>query len=200
MLNSNLKLSTNCLKVVGFDPSLRNWGIAAGKLYLGDTNHLEIATIEVVQPALPNGKQIRQNSLDLTSAHLLAVEAFKFIEEADAVFVEVPVGSQSARAMASYGICVGILGALKAHGVPFFELSPEEVKRASVGIKTASKTQMIEWAVANYPQAPWPVQKQKGITSIVAGKAEHMADAIATIQAGITCLPFQQLLALLKAK
>ena len=186
------------LKVVGFDPSLRNWGIAVGYLYLQDNNRLEIKTLDIVQPELPKGKQVRQNSLDVETARLLAEGAVKYLKDVDAVFVEVPIGSQSARAMASYGICVGILGTIRAMGIPFFEVSPEEVKRASVGIKTATKAQMIQWAVENYPNANWPTCKSKGVTQIVAGKAEHMADAIATIRAGIICQPFQQLLSILK--
>lgn len=186
------------LKVVGFDPSLRNWGIAVGYLYLQDNNRLEIKTLDIVQPELPKGKQVRQNSLDVETARLLAEGAVKYLKDIDAVFVEVPIGSQSARAMASYGICVGILGTIRAMGIPFFEVSPEEVKRVSVGIKTATKAQMIQWAVENYPNANWPTCKSKGVTQIVAGKAEHMADAIATIRAGIICQPFQQLLSMLK--
>ena len=99
--------------------------------------------------------------------------------------------------MASYGICVGILGSLRAGGTPIFELNPEEVKKASVGIKTATKTQMIEWAVAKHPEANWPTHNKNGSTHITESSAEHMADAVATIYAGISCQPFQQLLALI---
>ena len=76
--------------------------------------------------------------------------------------------------------------------------SPEEVKKASVGIKTATKAQMIEWAVAKHPEANWPTYKQHGEDVISEAKAEHMADAVATIYAGLSCQPFQQMLALIK--
>ena len=154
------------LKVVGFDPSLRNWGIASGVLTLGKEHQVSITQLSVVNPTLPTGKQVRQNSLDLESAKQLAAQATQAAEGAQAIFVEVPVGSQSARAMASYGICVGVLGALRAKGIPFFEVTPNEVKLVSVGKKTATKQEMITWAVNQHPEANWPVYVEKGKTRI----------------------------------
>ncbi len=57
---------------------------------------------------------------------------------------------------------------------------------------------MIEWAVAKHPEANWPTYKQHGEDVISEAKAEHMADAVATIYAGLSCQPFQQMLALIK--
>lgn len=184
---------TQFINVLGFDPSLRNWGIAKGKLLLSSTGkpeHIVIDNISVTQPILPTSKQLRVNSKDLDSANQLYKAAMEALNEAQAVFVEVPVGSQSSRAMASYGICIGVLGALRESGIPFFEVTPTEVKISSVGSKTASKSDMINWAVKYHPEAGWPMSRG----SIVAGKAEHMADAIAAIHAGIKTQPFQQIL------
>lgn len=83
------------LRVVGMDPSLRNWGIAKGILNL-DTSEVKIQELIVINPVLPTGKQVRQNSLDLTSAQQLARYAIAAAKEAQAIFVEVPMGSQSA--------------------------------------------------------------------------------------------------------
>ena len=186
------------LRVVGFDPSLRNWGVACGTLDT-DSMQLSIKTVAVIQPVLPTGKQVRQNSHDLEAAFQLAKEAKVYAEQAQVIFVEVPVGSQSARAMASYGICVGVLGGLRAQGIPFFEVTPTKVKVATVGKKTATKAEMIEWAVLNYPNANWPRYNQKGQVLISEAKAEHMADAVAAIVAGSKLHLFQQSLPLLKA-
>lgn len=172
------------LRVVGMDPSLRNWGIAKGILNL-DTSEVKIQELIVINPVLPTGKQVRQNSLDLTSAQQLARYAIAAAKEAQAIFVEVPMGSQSARAMASYGICVGVLGALRASGIPFFEVTPREVKMASVGSKVATKEAMINWARQTHPEAGWPK---------AAAKAEHMADATAAIHAGLRTNEFKQLI------
>lgn len=194
MLSPKLRLpSTNAFKVVGFDPSLLNWGISKGTL---SPDGLQIHHVDLVNPELPKGKQVRQNSLDLESAKQLCAAALAAAEGADAIFVEVPVGSQSARAMASYGICVGILGALRATGIPFFEVSPNEVKLSTVGKKTATKQEMIEWAMNTHPEANWPTYNRLGKLHISESKAEHMADATAAIYAGIATNEFQQLLRL----
>jgi Holliday junction resolvasome RuvABC endonuclease subunit len=175
------------------DPSLRNWGLCSA-VYDTASKALSVNYVKTVCPALSPNKQIRQNSLDLESAAQLSGEACQAAHETDAVFVEVPVGSQSARAMASYGICVGVLGALRAGGTTFFEVNPTEVKMASFGSKTATKQEMIDWATAKHPEANWPTVKRNGKSAVSSAKAEHMADALATIYAGIASQPFQQLL------
>lgn len=186
------------LNVTGMDPSLRNWGLACGK-YDTETKKLTILHMDVITAVLPTGKQVRQNSLDLESAYQLSRYARAYLTGAQAVFVEVPVGSQSARAMASYGICVGVLGGLRAEGNPFFEVTPTEVKLAGPGKKTASKIEMINWAMDAHPEAPWPTYKSNGKVVVSEAKAEHMADAIGAIYAGLKCHAFQSMLPLIKA-
>lgn len=196
MMRKHLQpMTSKVIKVVGQDPSLRNWGLAVGSLNL-ETKKLTIEYVALTNPELPKGKQVRQNSLDLESAFQLYKGAVDASFGAQAVFVEVPVGSQSARAMASYGICVGVLGALRANGIPFFEVTPTEVKLASVGNKTATKQDMIKWAMATHPEANWPTYQQHGATLVSEAKAEHMADAIAAIHAGMACNAFQQMLSM----
>lgn len=194
-----MELPTSSIKVVGLDPSLRNWGIAVGS-YCFQTKKLTISNVDVINPTLPTVKQVRQNSLDLASAFQLYEGAEAAVKDANAVFVEVPVGSQSARAMASYGICVGVLGALRAKGIPFFEVTPSEVKLAGAGKATATKQAMIKWAMTQHPEANWPMYKEKGAMIVSECKAEHEADAVAAIYAGLACQPFQQMLSLLAIK
>lgn len=179
------------IQVVGFDPSLRNWGIAKGVIDVQGAR-LTVQQLHVTTPVLPKAKQIRQNSQDLEAARQLYEEAFAFAKEAQAIFVEVPVGSQSARAMASYGICVGVLGSLRASGIPFFEVTPTMVKKASCGNATASKHEMITWAMNNHPEAPWPMYRQQNKLLVSEAKAEHMADAIGAIYAGVQDNQFKQ--------
>ena len=186
------------LNVVGFDPSLNNWGLSRGVFKLSEgIDSLKIERLSVIQPEIPTGKQVRQNSKDIEAAAQLTQGAFEFAKGADAIFVEVPVGSQSARAMASYGICVGVLGALRISGIPFFEVTPTEVKLASFGTKTATKKDMIGWASTKHPEAPWPTYKRGGSVLISESNAEHMADATAAIYAGVKSQPFQQLIRLM---
>ena len=180
------------IQVLGLDPSLRNWGLSKA-YYDTVTKALHVYEVGVIQPVLPTGKQVRQNSLDLESARQLGVGTILAAKGAQAIFVEVPVGSQSARAMASYGICVGVLGALRASGIPFFEVTPTEVKVAAVGYKNATKAEMIQWATAKHPEANWPTYKQHGKDIISAALAEHQADATACIYAGLASNQFKQI-------
>lgn len=95
--------------------------------------------------------------------------------------------------MASYGICVGILGSMRSRGTHFFEVTPTEVKLAATNNKKATKKQMINWAMTQHPAAPWPWYKKNGEMLVTESKAEHMADAVAAIYAGIKLPAFQQL-------
>lgn len=186
------------LNVIGFDPSLKNWGIACGVLDT-DTLDFNLTHVECISPLTMEGKNIRNNSKDLYRSEQLAKRAFEVVEGAQVIFAEVPIGSQSARAMASYGVCIGILSALRANQVPFLEVTPSEVKIAAVGRKTATKKQMIDWATTKYPYANWPTYTRNGETKVTESSAEHMADAVAAIHAGLASPEFQRMLPLLKA-
>lgn len=191
------------IQVIGFDPSMNNWGVSKGIMRVDTVDlrqsFLKVNHLAVIQPVKPEGKQVRTNSKDLLAAEQLARHAMAAAQGAQAIFVEVPHGSQSARAMASYGVCVGVLGALRAMGIPFFEVNATEVKMAAVGKKTATKEEMIAWARAAHPEAPWPTYSQKGVEYVSEAKAEHMADATAAIYAGVRTPAFQQLLPILMA-
>jgi Holliday junction resolvasome RuvABC endonuclease subunit len=178
------------ISVVGFDPSLTHWGIASSELDL-TTGYLDTPVLLVVEPEKLTYKQVRQNSTDLFVADQLAVAALAAARAAKVVFVEVPVGSQSARAMASYGVCVGILGAIRAEGIQLIEVTANEVKFALTGCKNATKQQMIDTAVSLYPTANFPRQRGR-----LTAKAEHVADAIAAIHAGVNTPMFQNLIRL----
>lgn len=175
------------IHVLGMDPSLRHWGLAVGVLDL-NTGELQIGLVDVIEPKEETSKQVRKNSKDLEIAQILSTELKEHIYAARVVFVEVPVGSQSARAMASYGVCVGILGAYMAHSIQLIEVTATESKKIFTGDKTASKEKMIQKAIELYPNADWPMHRGK-----IAGKAEHIADAIAAIHAGVKTPLFQNL-------
>jgi len=187
------------LKVVGFDPSLRHWGVASGA-YDTLTNKIEVSHVDVLEATVEGDKTVRKSSKDLSSATQLYTGAAKAAKGANAIFVEVPHGSQSARAMAGYAICVGVLGALRASGIHFYELTQREVKLGSFGKTKATKQQMINWAMATFPSAPWPHRKQNGELFVVKSKAEHEADAAATIFSGVQLPAFQQSIQLINTQ
>lgn len=189
----------NKIRVCGFDPSMRNWGMAVADLDL-KSGLLDVPTLSIIQPRDEKSKQVRKNSKDLALARQLFEGAYDTAKSCKVVFVEVPVGSQSARAMASYGVCVGVLGSLAGLGITIIEVSPEENKKALTGIKHATKEAMISAAMAEYPTANWPRQERNGATfkkGDLKGEAEHVADAIGAIHAGCATPTFQTLLKLL---
>ncbi len=186
-------MSTNLLKVIGFDPSMSNWGIAEA-FYNTSTGVITVEKLSTISPVVDTYKTVRKNNQDIDRARQLSDAAIAACKGAVAVFVEVPVGSQTARAAVSYGLCIGILGALQQQGISFFELTAKEVKLAGAGSVTATKKEMIQWAVAAHPEAPWPYHTRAGKQLVTESMAEHQADAVAAIHAGIASQPFKQLL------
>ncbi len=182
------------IKLLGIDPSLRNFGYASA-IYDTDTEKLEVVGLELVsgKPAdKSTKKKIRQNCIDLEDAKEQQRGMIANAPGHALAMVEVPVGSQSARSMASYGICVGILSSCP---IPIIPVSPTEVKKAGFGVASATKEEQIEWAVAKHPEAPWLRVKK---TQALLGKNEHLADAVAALYAGIRTAEFQQTVALMK--
>ncbi len=176
------------INVVGIDPSLRNFGISKAELDL-DTMTFDVKELVLAKSEgdAKKTKVVRKNSEDLERARILT-EAFReACSGASFAFVEVPVGSQSARAMASYGVCVGILAGCT---IPMIQVTPTEVKLAGTGIKTATKQEMIEAAVKAHPKAKWLTRKLAGKLSLIDAN-EHLADATFAIEAGIKTTEFR---------
>jgi len=167
------------IKLLGIDPSLNNLGLAFAD-YDVDSGELSITGLKLVTTDSASGKTVRKSSDDLRRARLLYEGMNDACDGISIVCAEVPVGSQSARAMASYGICVGVLAGCT---LPFIEVSPNETKMAAVGIRTATKGEMIEWAMKKYPKAGWLTRKSKGV-AVPTNANEHLADAVAAIVAG----------------
>lgn len=160
---------------------------------------LNVGTLDITHIGLESTKpskvkQVRKNTDDLHRARQLHTAITEFLLDVDMVCVEIPVGSQSARAMASYGMSIGVLASIK---VPMIQVTPSEVKIAAVGNKTATKQQMIDWAARTYPDTPWPTRTQKGVTKLL-GTNEHIADALAAIHAGCRTDEFAQVRAVMK--
>lgn len=181
------------LRVAGCDPALNNTGLVKGT-FDTDTGIFTLEALLLIQTAPVEGKSIRVNSSDLTRAQTIAQGVRDFTADCSTIFVEVPAGSQSARACVSYGICIGFLGSLTT---PLIQVTPTEVKIALTGSKTATKNDMISAAVEIYPDAPWLYQRRKGVNELLA-KNEHLADSIGAVHAGVNTTQFKQALAFIK--
>lgn len=187
------------MRIAGIDPSLNNFGLSKGTLVFEGSNpvdfQLEDLLLQESKADKTNKKVVRKNSDDLERARKLHQAMQAFIADVDLVMVEVPVGSQSARSMASYGICIGILSSVDK---PMIQVTPTEVKLAACGTKTASKAEMIDWATNQFPDANWLRHKSKG-EMVLGNKNEHLADSVAAIIAGVNTDTFKQMGAFFKA-
>lgn len=175
--------------VLGIDPSMRNWGFALANI---DTDNGNILVHEVSLTSTEKGgaKSTRVNSDDLRRCQEVYASLVPLLSRAKVACVEIPVGSQSARAMASYGMCLGILATIS---MPLIQVTALEVKSQS-GYKYASKEEMIEWAVDLYPSAGWRMKGGKPILT-----NEHPADAVGAIHAGVKTAEFRSALNLYRA-
>ncbi len=180
------------IPVSGHDPSFTHWGTAEGQLCL-DTGVLTDVTVAMAITAKTTVKSVRTNSDDLQRAEVLAQHALSVGHRTRVSFGEFPVGSQSASAMKSYGVTLGIGGAMRTSGIIVIEVQARASKKALTGNPNASKADMIEAAMALYPDAGWKYHNKK-----LTNDNEHMADAIAAIHAGVLTPEFQQLMTLLQ--
>ena len=162
----------------GFDPSMSNFGMVKGTY---DGSFL-VSEVSLVQTKPSKVKQVRKNSSDLDRARELYLAMQEFFSDVDVICVEIPHGSQSARAMASYGICIGLLASLDK---PLIQISATENKKAALGKPNGTKEEMIEWGKATHPEAPWFNVKSKD---------EHIADAMSAVHAAESTDMFKLLL------
>lgn len=183
------------MKIMGLDAAFANVGIALGTYDLV-TGQVEIQDLRLSKTVADKAgkKVVRKNSDDLRRAK----ESVSAINQAIAdhgvqiVFCEIPSGAQSARAAWALGIAVGIVAGIQP---PLIQLTPKEVKDVT-GERYPDKSHMIAWATKMYPDANWP---RTGKGAIVAGRAEHLADAVATIHAGVKTEEFQRTVAMARS-
>ena len=182
------------IQVVGLDVAFANFGMARAKIDIDTALNLCVAVtdLKLLSTTGQDKKVVRKSSDDLRRAREILAPMQDFCRgRASIAFAEVPHGSQSSRASWSLGISVGILASCP---IPVIQVSALEVKMATVGKKTASKQDMIDWAVSQHPDVQWLRHGKK----LVAAN-EHLADAVATIYAGMKTDEFKRLVALFYA-
>jgi Holliday junction resolvasome RuvABC endonuclease subunit len=189
------------IKVVGIDISLSNLGMAVG-YYDTEAARFAVEKLVLVETELDKAsrKTVRKNSDDLRRATLLQKALTLICKDATVAMVEMPVGSKSARAMASYGVCIGVMASCP---VPLIQLTPYEVKEAAVGHKQAAKEEMIAWGADRFPDAPWRRHTRIGKgykPGDLMAVNEHLADACAAVEAGLKTDEFARMLSMLSLK
>jgi Holliday junction resolvasome RuvABC endonuclease subunit len=199
------------IEVGSLDPSLSHFGVARLLLNLETLKftplHLETIVTEAADKATK--KIVRKNSTQLGRCKIIARRYPALVAGCRLVFAEIPTGAQSAGAMWAFGAATM---AVAFCPIPVIQVQPTETKMATVGTKTASKEEMIEWAAATYPDAPFKryekdlIRKSKKTGAIITNKPkgqihddeEHVCDALAVAHAGILTDQFQQILPLLR--
>lgn len=184
------------IRGVGIDAAYANMGFArvevniAGGAPVGP--HSVRCTDLILASTVPEDrKTVRRSSDHLRRARELQHHLTQACLGASFAFVEVPSGAQNANAAFGFGVAVGVLASCQ---VPVIEVNPMEVKEAVLGFRSkkgATKEQIIAWAVARWPSAPWLRHGGK-----IVQKNEHLADALAAVVAGITSPAFKQTLSL----
>ena len=176
------------MKVIGIDPSLANTCVVVGEL---SDKGFSPSSYTLLQTKKSTLKQVRASSDLITRCRVLVDGVKRVIAEERPllIFVETPSGSQSADGMKNYGISCCLIATLSPHPI---EVTPHEVKMASVGNKSASKREMIDWASTNYPELRWEMHNGK-----IQNKMEHLADALAVVQAGVKTANYTQLSSLM---
>ena len=169
------------IRVLGIDPALRNFGFSLVEVNPSTSEIERVVSLSLSMTDNEKGKKEKRNASDLRRA-VTHVNALRELTKlADVAIAEIPIGSQSARAMASYGVCIGILASCD---IPLIQVSPTQVKIAATGIRTATKLEMIDWAMREFPHKDWLLRKYKGCY-VAQEKNEHIADSLGAIVAGL---------------
>ena len=167
------------VRVAGIDPSLRNTGLVVMDIDAEANSFYNMIDLHLLRTEPSKNKSQRKSSADYQAASEIATGLRQRLTKhgVQVVFAEVPSGAQSARASWSLGISLGIIASIQPAPI---EVTPMQTKVHSIGIKTATKQEMIEWAARTYPDAPW---LRKGDRLLNAN--EHLADAIGVVHAGL---------------
>lgn len=170
------------INIISFDPSLRNWGYA--KAELSDEGVLTILDTGIVKTKSKKEKKVRQSDKDIYDAYILYYNLAPLMEWADAVTIEVPHGSQTARGGIGNGICYGVLAALRSLNHNMVTITPFQLKDVVRKDKdhNPSKEDVIDWVKDKHPEANLPTTLS----------AEHICDAIVAVYAAMNTKEFKE--------
>lgn len=156
--------------VLGFDPSLSNWGYC--KVNITDTG-LEFMDYGVIRTK-PDKRKIKQSIKDYERCQYLYKNLLPLLDDVDVICVELPTGSQSSRAMVSYSVCIALTACI-SHIKPDIKIiTPKQIKEHTNAID-GSKEHIINWVKSKYPNLKLPCKT----------KAEHISDSIVAIHVGM---------------
>jgi Holliday junction resolvasome RuvABC endonuclease subunit len=173
------------MRFLAIDSSLANTGVAWGEYSEGVFFNLFLGMTSTEKT---KNKSVRASSdtIERCAKTCGFIDGILNVAKPDVIFVETPSGSQNSSAAKSYGIVCMLIATLSPSPI---QVTPIEVKQATVGKKTASKQEMIDWAYAMHPEAiGWELRNGSPLK-----KMEHVSDAIAIAYAGILTDEFKRI-------
>lgn len=177
------------MQFISIDPSLANMGIVKGSINIvGGKTLIELDSYELITTKKSQVKTIRASSDTIDRCAYLHKNLTRVIEEfqPDVCFAETPSGSQSYSGALSFAISCFLISLCNP---PAIQVTPTEVKKFTVGSKTASKKEIINYIGEKYPG----FLKKKKDGSYLEGEMEHIADAVCIVEAGIQTNQFKQI-------
>lgn len=184
-------LRSNEVRILGIDPSLRNTGFARVVVDVETGAVARVERLRLVSTASQDKGVVRRSSDDLRRAQMLREALHQEAAGCHMAIVEMPSGSQSARGAKGEGICIGVLASCP---IPMIEVSEAEVKLATVGRRTATKEDMMNFAMGDHPGADWI--RHRGVLT---NANEHLADATCAVYAGIRTEEFRRFVQAIEA-
>lgn len=175
--------------IIGIDTGFASFGVADLQFGSGGVLELLRATVLRTEKSVKK-REILASSDNLRRVAELSAGLSKWLDDDDDV-VAICCESMSLPRQAStsckIGLSFGMLGALaQQRDIPILQVSPQNLKLAVAGSKSATKDEVIAAVSKQFPKTPWP--KAKGLH-------EHMADAIGAV---IACLQHPTILAVKK--
>lgn len=182
------------MKFISIDPSLRNTALVYGVIEGGK---LVPKGYKLITTEKSKGKKVRVVSDLIVRCRTLREGVQQFVREhkPDIIFTETPSGAQSFHSGVSYAVSCYLIASVDP---PAIEVTPTELKNSTVGKKSASKKEIIEYVRTNYPNFALPMKTVKGKESVVVGKAEHICDAVCAAEAGMQTNQYKQIKNLMK--
>lgn len=177
------------VRVLGLDPSFRAFGWSVVELLPDSERVVAMGVIRTEKSDKKRGIRVADD--DYRCALELGIGLAPLVNRLDvrAVCAEGKQGSKSVKGAACMAYAWGVLaGVMSSKFLPLMQVSPQEVKKAVCGIKTASKSDVAACVVRHFEHRDGgqdAIDRFLLETSKSTRQREHAFDALATV---VACL------------
>lgn len=180
------------ITMLGIDPGMQHTGYAVADVDLAARQIIMVRDMGVLTTKRENCRQVRRSSDDLRRARSLRtrLDALTKRYRIDVAASEMASTAPFVRIALNFGI---MLGVLSSFDFLLIELLPQDVKEAVTGNRSATKRDIVKWAlgVPSEPGVRWPKAARPNKLELshngveIANSGEHQADALAVIHAAL---------------